>query len=66
MIYKKFSVLLFFMLSLNLFGQNDTENEWWLYLDDNENIDLFIEWILSRQGQTLISKTRYIPIKIEL
>jgi phosphate transport system substrate-binding protein len=40
-----------------------------IYIDSdnkNENIDLFIEWILSRQGQTLISKTGYIPIKIEL
>jgi len=37
-----------------------------IYVDSdnkNENVDLFIEWILSRQGQTLISKTGYIPIK---
>jgi phosphate transport system substrate-binding protein len=29
--------------------------------EKNENIELFIEWILSTQGQTLISKTGYIP-----
>ena len=34
---------------------NDTENK-------NENIEPFIEWILSRQGQILVSKTGYIPI----
>jgi phosphate transport system substrate-binding protein len=31
----------------------------------NENSELFIKWILSRQGQSLISKTGYIPIKTE-
>jgi len=31
--------------------------------DKNENIELFIEWILSEQGQELVSKTGYIPIK---
>jgi phosphate transport system substrate-binding protein len=31
--------------------------------DKNENIDMFIEWILSRQGQELIEKTGYTPIK---
>ena len=31
----------------------------------NENIEPFIEWILSWQGQDLISKTGYIPIKRE-
>jgi phosphate transport system substrate-binding protein len=39
-----------------------------IYIDSdhkNENIDLFIEWILSRQGQTLVSKTGYIPMNIE-
>jgi phosphate transport system substrate-binding protein len=30
----------------------------------NENIELFIEWMLSGQGQLLVSKTGYIPIKI--
>jgi len=30
--------------------------------DKNENIELFIEWMLSSQGQALISKTGYIPI----
>jgi len=30
--------------------------------DKNENIDLFIEWILSEQGQELIEKTGYVPI----
>jgi phosphate transport system substrate-binding protein len=30
--------------------------------DKNENIELFIEWMLSNQGQALISKTGYIPI----
>jgi len=41
-----------------------SENIYAIYIDsDNkdENIDSFIEWILSRQGQTLISKTGYIP-----
>jgi len=36
-----------------------------IYIDSdhkNENIDPFIEWILSSQGQTLVSKTGYIPI----
>jgi phosphate transport system substrate-binding protein len=31
--------------------------------DKNENIELFIEWILSEQGQELIEKTGYTPIK---
>jgi len=35
---------------------NDTE-------DKNENIEPFIEWMLSAQGQELISKTGYVPIK---
>jgi len=30
--------------------------------DKNKNIDLFIEWILSEQGQELIEKTGYVPI----
>jgi phosphate transport system substrate-binding protein len=30
--------------------------------DKNENIDVFIEWILSSQGQDLIEKTGYTPI----
>lgn len=37
-----------------------------IYIDSdekNENIELFIEWILSNQGQTLILKTGYIPIR---
>jgi phosphate transport system substrate-binding protein len=29
----------------------------------NENIDRFIEWILSEQGQYLIKETDYVPIK---
>ncbi|MCL2381028.1 MAG: substrate-binding domain-containing protein [Treponema sp.] len=33
--------------------------------DGNENIEFFIDWILSSQGQMLISKTGYIPIKNE-
>jgi len=36
-----------------------------IYVDSdekNENIEPFISWILSEQGQTLISKTGYIPI----
>jgi phosphate transport system substrate-binding protein len=37
---------------------NDTEEK-------NKNIEPFIEWILSKQGQTLVSKTGYIPINIE-
>jgi len=31
--------------------------------DKNENIEPFIEWILSEQGQELVSKTGYIPVK---
>jgi phosphate transport system substrate-binding protein len=31
--------------------------------DKNENIDVFIEWILSEQGQALVEKTGYTPIK---
>jgi ABC-type Fe3+ transport system substrate-binding protein len=31
--------------------------------DKNENIELFIDWILSSHGQQLISKTGYIPVK---
>jgi phosphate transport system substrate-binding protein len=34
---------------------NDTEKK-------NENIEPFIEWILSEQGQTLVSRTGYVPI----
>ena len=37
-----------------------------IYIDSdnrNKNIDLFVEWILSPQGQTLVSKTGYISIK---
>jgi len=30
---------------------------------NNENINIFIEWILSEQGQYLVEKTGYIPIK---
>ncbi|MDR1839224.1 MAG: substrate-binding domain-containing protein [Treponema sp.] len=45
-----------------------SENFYAVYIDSdqkNENIDLFIVWILSRQGQTLVSKTGYIPMNIE-
>jgi len=31
--------------------------------DKNENIEPFIEWILSTQGQELIEKTGYVPIR---
>jgi len=37
-----------------------------IYIDDdkkNENIEPFINWILSNQGQSLISKTGYLPVK---
>ena len=37
-----------------------------IYIDNdakNENTELFIEWILSRQGQELIQKTGYVPVK---
>jgi len=37
---------------------NDTDEK-------NENIELFIEWMLSSQGQELISKTGYIPINLD-
>ena len=30
---------------------------------DNENINLFIKWILSEQGQYLVEKTGYVPIR---
>ena len=30
---------------------------------DNPNVDRFIEWILSEQGQALIEKTGYVPVK---
>jgi phosphate transport system substrate-binding protein len=36
-----------------------------IYIDSeerNENIDIFIQWILSWQGQLLVSKTGYIPV----
>ena len=42
------------------------DNFYAIYIDDdkkNENIEMFIEWILSSQGMELISKTGYIPIK---
>jgi phosphate transport system substrate-binding protein len=52
--------------------QNETypfsQNIYAIYADDNkkkENIELFIKWILSDQGQGLVSKTGYIPIKNE-
>jgi phosphate transport system substrate-binding protein len=32
----------------------------------NKNVEPFIEWILSEQGQKLISKTGYIPIKRDI
>jgi len=43
-----------------------SDNFYAIYVDTdnkNKNIDSFIEWILSEQGQTLISKTGYTPIK---
>jgi len=45
-----------------------SDNFYAIFIDNdnkNENIELFIEWMLSDQGQLLISKTGYIPIKIE-
>ena len=42
-----------------------SQNIYAIYIDDknkNENIDSFIEWILSEQGQELVSKAGYIPI----
>jgi phosphate transport system substrate-binding protein len=33
--------------------------------DKNRNIEPFIEWMLSSQGQELISKTGYIPINLD-
>jgi len=44
-----------------------SDNFYAIFIDNankNENIELFIEWMLSGQGQLLISKTGYIPIKI--
>jgi phosphate transport system substrate-binding protein len=37
-----------------------------IYIDNdtkNENTELFIEWILSKQGQELIQKTGYVPVR---
>ena len=36
-----------------------------IYREDNENpnIPLLIEWILSEEGQTIIGESGYIPIK---
>jgi phosphate transport system substrate-binding protein len=42
-----------------------SENIYAVYIesdDKNENIEPFIDWILSRQGQTIISRTGYITI----
>ena len=42
-----------------------TQNIYAIYIDDdkkNKNTEPFIKWILSRQGQELISKTGYMPI----
>jgi phosphate transport system substrate-binding protein len=33
--------------------------------DKNENIESFIEWMLSSQGQELVSKIGYIPINLD-
>jgi phosphate transport system substrate-binding protein len=43
-----------------------SDNFYAIYIDDenkNENIELYIEWILSEQGQELIEKTGYTPIQ---
>ena len=49
--------------------QNDSyplcESFYAVYADTgekNENIEPFIEWILSKQGQELIQKTGYTPV----
>ena len=37
-----------------------------IYIDNdakNENIESFIAWILSEQGQELIQKTGYVPVR---
>jgi len=37
-----------------------------IYIDNdkkNENTELFIEWILSKQGQELIQETGYVPVR---
>jgi phosphate transport system substrate-binding protein len=42
-----------------------SENFYAIYVESdkkNDNIELFIEWILSEQGQMLIQKTGYVPI----
>jgi len=42
-----------------------SQNVYAIYVDDenkNKNIEPFIEWILSDQGQELVSKTGYIPV----
>jgi len=43
-----------------------SDNFYAIYIDNdakNENIEPFIEWILSRQGQELIEKTGYVPLR---
>jgi len=31
--------------------------------NENENVNIFIEWILSEQGQYLVEKTGYVPVR---
>ena len=43
-----------------------SNNFYAIYIDNdekNENIELFIEWILSDQGQYLVRGTGYVPLK---
>ncbi|MDR0442957.1 MAG: substrate-binding domain-containing protein [Treponema sp.] len=43
-----------------------SESFYAIYIENdekNENIESFIEWILSEQGQTLVQRTGYVPIK---
>jgi len=57
----------------NIFPSIETiQNDTYPYTDEffaitinteNENIEIFINWILSEQGQYLVEKTGYVPIK---
>jgi phosphate transport system substrate-binding protein len=62
------------LLSINnIFPTKETiQNGTYFYIDEfyaitvgirNENMDKFIEWILSEQGQYIVEKTGYVPIK---
>ncbi|MDR2716750.1 MAG: substrate-binding domain-containing protein [Treponema sp.] len=62
------------LLSINgvLPSKETILNETYFYTDsfyaittdtDNENVNAFVDWILSEQGQYLVDKTGYVPVK---